>query len=253
MGPTRVCSLAGDTAVNATAPDLNRTPADGVSTTLMKGGNMTGNTLMQEPVDATERLIKYLVAVVERTYNLRLKFARVVVDFIKDEDGKWWFTQIKNFELDTKCAPEIRAWNMGTLEEPKWGRPSFDTPARGGHDGDSDDAADFGGGGGGGGGGSGGGGGGSGGGGGGGGSGGKGHHHHHNHRRPYGSTMPTQPDQTPASKGGKCELCGLWFKLSDCVIDAHGVDVPAFGYKVFICGCLALKALTLTQKTKTQH
>eukprot|EP00618_Florenciella_parvula_P030034 CAMPEP_0119509164 /NCGR_PEP_ID=MMETSP1344-20130328/28547_1 /TAXON_ID=236787 /ORGANISM="Florenciella parvula, Strain CCMP2471" /LENGTH=50 /DNA_ID=CAMNT_0007545975 /DNA_START=24 /DNA_END=173 /DNA_ORIENTATION=- len=44
--------------------------------------------------------------------------------------------------------------------------------------------------------------------------------------------MPTQPDQTPASKGGKCELCGLWFKLSDCVIDPHGVDVPAFGYKV---------------------
>ena len=58
-----------------------------VSITLMKGGNMTGNKLMQEPVDAVERLIKYLVAIVERSHSLRLNFSRVVVDFIKDKDG----------------------------------------------------------------------------------------------------------------------------------------------------------------------
>ena len=121
---------------------------------------------------------------------------------------------------------------MGTLPEPRWGRPSFDTPARGGADEDSDDVGDVGGGGDYGGDGDGGGGGGGGGVGGIGGFGGGGGDGGNGHKRPYGSTMPTQPDQTPASKGGKCELCGLWFKLSDCVIDLHGVDVPAFGYKV---------------------
>ena len=58
-----------------------------------------------------ERLVHWIQVQIQRTEYLVVHISSIVCDFIRDDSGKWWFIQVKGFQVSDVTKEKIRVWH----------------------------------------------------------------------------------------------------------------------------------------------
>ena len=57
-----------------------------------------------------DKLVNWIQVIIQRTEHLVIYISELICDFIRDETGKWWFIQLKGFEINDIVKDKIREW-----------------------------------------------------------------------------------------------------------------------------------------------
>lgn len=57
-----------------------------------------------------ERLVSWIQTTVQMQHALIMHLSNIVCDFVRDDDGRWWFVQMKGFQLSPQSIARCRAW-----------------------------------------------------------------------------------------------------------------------------------------------
>ena len=57
-----------------------------------------------------DKLVNWIQVIIQRTDHLVMYISELICDFIRDENGKWWFIQIKGFEINDIVKDKIKEW-----------------------------------------------------------------------------------------------------------------------------------------------
>jgi hypothetical protein len=99
-GPLNTCSISGD-------PGLGIDPKTSAGLVVMKVSRPA-----LEPVrEYIERLVLWMQATSQRVHDLVMHLSQIVCDFIRDDQGQWWFLQMKSFEISPQSISRCLAWH----------------------------------------------------------------------------------------------------------------------------------------------
>lgn len=72
---------------------------------------------LEDPMVYTERIVAFLQKYAETREGLLVNVTEIVCDFIKDDNDKWWFIQIKGLRLCRQSRQRIHRWIKKRMEE----------------------------------------------------------------------------------------------------------------------------------------
>ena len=72
---------------------------------------------IEDPEIYTERIVSFLQKYAETQEGLLINVTEIVCDFIKDDNDKWWFIQIKGLRLCRRSRQQIHRWIQRRAED----------------------------------------------------------------------------------------------------------------------------------------
>jgi hypothetical protein len=72
---------------------------------------------LEDPETYTERIVSFLQKYAEAREGLLINVTEIVCDFIKDDNDKWWFIQLKGLRLCRRSRQQIHRWLLRKAED----------------------------------------------------------------------------------------------------------------------------------------